>query len=206
MQYLVSQGCDLKALSFRFIVNTYDALSLAIRPVLTTTFFEYSVPRYDKIPLIKYLIEKKGFKVKLSDGSGEIGNYETIRMPAKVLRYLIDHGLDPNYSIKAFGAVIDTLLVLAIREKDVKFVEHLLKKGADPNLNITGYAIGSAMHCVCCHDGYGTDSYAINMNILKLLLRYNGSLKNKISGFIARFGNNPYKERLNKTPLDFLYE
>ena len=127
--------------------------------------------------MIKYLIEKKGFKVKLSEGSADFTNYETIRMRAKVLRYLIDYGLDPNYSIKAFEAVIDSILILAIREKDIKFVEHLLKKGADPNLNITGYAIGSAMHCVCCHDGYGTYSYAINMNILKLLLKIQRKFK-----------------------------
>ena len=156
------------------------------------------------MPLIKYLVQKKGFKVKLSEGSGQIGNYETIKLKTKIVRYLIDHGLDPNYCIKAFGSVIDTLLLLSLRKRDIKFAEHLLKKGADPNFNITGYAIGSAMHCVCCHDGYGTDSYQINMNMLKLLLKYNGNLANTISGFIARFGNNPYKQRLNKTPLDFL--
>lgn len=72
-------------------------------------------------------------------------------------------------------------------------VEYLLKKGADPNLNLSGYAIGTAVHCVCNNFNVSNVDQQLNLNLLKLLLRYEGSLHIKIAGVIARFGDETYK-------------
>lgn len=67
-------------------------------------------------------------------------------------------------------------------------VEYLLKKGADPNLNLTGYAIGTAVHYVSCKFNLSHVNQYLNLNMLKLFLKNGGDLNIQIKGLIAKFG------------------